>query len=256
MALFCTKCGAKLNENVKFCEKCGAPVEGAPAKKKIILETGSGSAPKKNGLIGVAVIAVAVLVVISFVIKGFGGAKNETGGEGGLGSPSDGVTEDEDDVLAHLRPWMGEWRNTYAIDGDAVASAVNDTENEGTYAGGVLSWNISNPKVCIHVNEQYIDFSDLTKDQKDRFPVSSLTYSKTDFGADAFEDEDREIRILFYDNYSPNNYKDYGTVMKIQIYVGEGVSIIDYIVENVPIANIIAASDGWATDRRSFVRVD
>lgn len=247
MALYCTKCGAKLNENVKFCEKCGAPVEkNAPEKS-------SGSATKKNGLIGIAVIAVAVLVVITFVIKGFGGTKNETSGEGGLGSPSDGVTESGNDVLDHLKPWMGEWGFNYYVYPEQGNGLLNDLEIDGYYAGGLMQWrNSGGNKNYVHVNEQYIDFSDITKDQKDCFPVSALTYYKTDSGADAFVDEDREMRIVFYDRYP---IKDIENVMKIQLYVGEDTEVIKELY-GMSFGEIHAAPDGWAADMRSFVKID
>lgn len=125
---------------------------------------------------------------------------------------------------------------------------------EGHYGGGILQWGNSSGKASAHVDEQYIDFSDITKDQKDRFPVSSLTYYKTDFGADAFEDEDREMRILFYDHYTLGD-KDFGTVMKIQIYVGEDVHL-NYQIGETWFSEIGSAPDGWAADMRSFVRAD
>lgn len=64
-------------------------------------------------------------------------------------------------------------------------------------------------------------FSDLTKDPKDCFPASALTYYKTDFGADAFEDEDRGMRIIFYDHYTLyDDSEGYGMLMRLLLYVG------------------------------------
>ena len=255
MAFFCTKCGAELSENAKFCEKCGAPVEaGAPAKTDVIPGNGSAPAKKKYGMIGIVAAAAVVLAVLVFIIDGSGG--NQAGSQGGgLDIFPGGLTGNGNDVLTHLRPWMGEWGYNSYVYNDQAIGLLHNFDNEGYFAGHILPWKSSSGKVYVHVNEEYIDFSDLTKDPKDCFLVSALTYYKTDFGADAFEDKDREIRIIFYDHFVLS--QDYGKVMNIQACVGMDTPAVHGDEALYGYRGPFRADDGWAADGSvSFVKMD
>lgn len=248
MSKYCANCGAEMNENDQFCGTCGAPAAGGSGKK------GGGTEDNKYKIIGIAVIAVLVLAVGGLVIKGIGGKGKEDGkGSGEIVVAEE--KEEETEVLANLRPWMGEWVQNFVVYPNQGSGLLHNYSNEGYYHGHIL--NIQNSKGRVHVNEEYIDFSDVTKDQKDRFPVSSLDYYETEYGGIAFEDPDSEIRIVFYEHFrTSEGGQDYGQVMKIQANVGDVEPQITYI-GNTPFAQSHSGGpDGWAADSYSFVRID
>ena len=258
MAAYCEKCGAKLNEDDEFCGMCGAPVGkgatakgGATAKEGRTAKEGSGNGAKNYKTIGIAAVAVVALIAVVFVVKGIGGAPKDDGER----MDADGMLEEEDDVLAHLRPWMGDWMCNHVVNTDQVCGLPSwYMDDEGFYNGHILS--LENSKGRVHVDEQYIDFSEVTKDQKDCFPVSELTYYETEYGADAFESEDRELRILFYKHYKPGE-TDYGEIIRIQAYVGMVEPETYYIGETPFAKGPSGGSDGWAVDNYiAFVRWD
>ena len=89
MAKFCTKCGAQCDDSTVFCTKCGAkfdnaaPSQAAPASdggEKTILEKFKENAnmesikelqknPNFNKILGIAVIAVAAIIIIAIIIS-------------------------------------------------------------------------------------------------------------------------------------------------------------------------------------------
>lgn len=86
--MFCRKCGSYMKDDARFCEKCGNPVMRQPvqpsgqtpqALANGISNSGKSSVPKalKIGLpVGLGVVAIALVVVLIFVING-----NSGGGE-------------------------------------------------------------------------------------------------------------------------------------------------------------------------------
>lgn len=88
--MFCTNCGAKLEDDAQFCPNCGSPVEkedGAPAPNNTPAQTTPQPAPdqnkaqkarkEKNTTRTLACAAmVAVVVAVVFTIKGFTGQGN------------------------------------------------------------------------------------------------------------------------------------------------------------------------------------
>lgn len=251
MAVYCEKCGAKLNEKDAFCEMCGAPVEKDDVvKKDRFAPQGSGNGAKNYKMIGIAAIAVAALLAVGFAVKGIGGAQKDGGEE--IASDKTSASE-EDDVLEHLKPWMGEWVVNFQLYPEQGSGFLNNSEIEGLYNGYLLTHG--NSKGRVHVDEQYIDFSDYTKDQKDRFPVSALKYYETEYGADAFEDENSGVRIVFYEHFRTyDGSEDYGEVLKIQAYVGMEEPEVNYIDagngEKIPMGfkGHYPGPDGWAVD--------
>lgn len=251
MAVYCSKCGTELKESDQFCGKCGAPVVKAGGA-----QTSGGSDAAKYKMIGIAAIAVVVLVVGSFVLKGIGGTQSENLTAGS------GMEEEEDEVLTHLTPWMGEWVKNYIVYQNQGSGLLHNFSNEGQYNGYILSWE--NNEGIVHIDEEYIDFSDVTKNQKDRYPVSSLSYYETDYGAEAFEDKDSGIRFIFYQHFCTyDGGEDYGEVMNIQAYVGTEEPEINYMTgtngEQIPMGfkGHSPGPDGWAADiGGSFVRLD
>ena len=269
MAAYCAKCGAKMNESDEFCGLCGAPVEKAgAAPKDDTAKKNSVDDAKKYKMIGIAVIVVVALFVGRFVMKGIGGAPRGGGkadtvevlaGE----KASEEAAVEGNDVVERLRPWMGDWIQNFHVYPDQGSGLLNNFENEGYYNGYILSHK--NSKGRIHVNEEYIDFSDFTKDQKDRFPLSALIYEDTGFGADAFVDKDRGIRILFYKHFKTyEGSEDYGEVMKIQAYVGVGQEVESVYSTTsdgtkvwAGVEGHQAAPDGWAVETSAcFVKLD
>lgn len=236
MAAYCGNCGAKLDEKDEFCGNCGAavPKEGGAAKKR------SGSESGKYKMIGIAVVAVVVVFAGSLLLKG------------GKGGEPAGVAPEEDSTLSHLRPWMGEWIMDREVNPDHPLTLFN-YDNEGYYNGDIFQ--MDNIRGLVHVNEEYIDFSNLTKNQKDRFPVSALEYSKTDYGADAFTDQNSQIRFVFYDHFHTyEGSEDYGEIMHIQAYVGNEDPEITYIGDTPFAASHSPGPDGWAADDKSYTR--
>lgn len=249
MAVYCSNCGAKLDEKDVFCGACGAPV----AKDGSAAKSSNAASAKNYRMVGIAVIAVVVLIVGGLVLKGFGGGKKDDGKTSGpiVTGAEDEAPEEEDEVLAHLEPWMGEWMLNYKVDPSQPLSLM--PEHEGYYHGHILTMGNSNGEV--HVNEQYIDFSDFTKDQKDCIPVSALTYYESAYGADVFEDTDSGRRILFYKHFKVS--QDYGEMMRVEAYVGSVEPEITYVGDTPFAANHQPDSDGWAADVNiAFVRVD
>lgn len=258
MAVYCSKCGTELKENDQFCGKCGAPVLKAGGVQK-----SSGADAAKYKIIGIAAIAVVVLALGSFVLKGFGGTqKGSQADPGEISAAGSELAEDEDDVLTHLTPWMGEWVKNYLVYPNQGSGLLHNFDNEGQYNGYIFSWE--NNKGIVRIDEQYIDFSDVTKNQKDRYPVSSLTYYETDYGAEAFEDKDSGIRFIFYQHFHTyDGSEDYGKVMNIQAYVGTEEPEINYMTgtngEKIPVGftGHFPGPDGWAVDIvGSFVPLD
>lgn len=266
MAVYCTKCGAEMNENDGFCGMCGEPVNKAEGAG-----TGGGSAEKSGGedtqkykMIGIAVIAVVVLLAGSFVIKGIGGAK-KSGREDRVsdGMAAEGAAAEEDDVLTHLTPWMGEWVVNNQVYPNQAIGYLHNWDIEGQYKGHILI--MENVQARIHVNNEYIDLSGVTKNQKDRFPVSALSYYQTEYGADAFEDENSGIRIVFYDHFTCyDGGEDFGNVMQVQAYVGTEKPETLYIdpgdgSDPIPMGfdGHYPGPDGWASDMSAtFVKTD
>ncbi len=246
MAAYCGNCGAKLDEKDEFCGNCGAvvPKEDRASKKR------PGSESGKYKMIGIAVVAVAVVFAGSFLLKG-GGKANDPAGT----TPAESMAEEtEDDTLSHLRPWMGDWITDREVNPDHPLVLFNYS-NEGYYNGDILQMN--NPRGLVHVDEEYIDFSNLTKNQKDRFPVSALEYSVTDYGADAFTDTNNQIRFIFYDHYkTSDDGEDYGEILHIQAYVGHDEPEITYIGDTPFAASHSPGPDGWAADDRSYTRLE
>ena len=246
MAAYCGNCGAKLNEKDEFCGNCGAavPKENGAAKKR------SGSESGKYTMIGIAVVAVAVIFVGSLLLKGGGKADDPAGA-----TPAESTVEEtEDDTLSHLRPWMGDWILDREVNPDHPM-ILSNYDNEGYYSGDIL--RIEHLRGLIHVDEEYIDFSNLTKNQKDRFPVSALEYSVTDYGADAFTDTNNQIRFVFYDHFKTyDGSEDYGEILHIQAYVGHDDPEIIYIGNTPLAASHSPAPDGWAVDDESFTRLE
>ncbi|MCI9502500.1 MAG: zinc ribbon domain-containing protein [Hungatella sp.] len=251
MAVYCGKCGAEMNENDVFCGECGAPAAKGGSTGK-----GSGTDTKKYRIIGIAVIAVAVLAVGGLALKGIGGGKKGDGNKKGSDEfvAAENETEEENEVLAHLEPWMGEWMLNYEVDPSQPLSLIA-LDTEGYYHGHILS--IDTLKGVVYVDEQYIDFSGITKNQKDRFPVSDLIYYESEYGADVFEDPDSERRILFYKHFKADGNTDYGEMMRIQAYVGM-VELETAAFGNTSIAaSHNSAPDGWAADcYASFKKVE
>lgn len=245
MAAYCGNCGAKLDEKDEFCGNCGAavPNEDGAAKKRPGPESG------KYKMIGIAVVAVAVILVGSFFLKG--GKADDPAGTTPEGPP---VEETEDDTLSHLRPWMGDWIMDREVNPDHPMTLFN-YDNEGYYNGDILQ--MENIRGLVHVDEEYIDFSNLTKNEKDRFPVSALEYSVTDYGAEAFTDTNSQIRFVFYDHYQTyDGSDDYGEILHIQAYVGHVDPEITYIGDAPIAASHMPAPDGWAADDKSYTRLE
>ena len=251
MAAYCGNCGAKLDEKDEFCGNCGeaVPKEGGAAKKQ------AGSESGKYKMIGIAVVAVAVVFAGSLLLKGGGKADDPAGTAPAESTPAESpVEETEDDTLSHLRPWMGEWIKDWEVNPDHPVTLFNYA-NEGYYNGDILQ--MKNGRGLVHVNEEYIDFSDLTKNPKDRFPVSALEYSVTDYGADAFTDPNSQIRFLFYDHYkTSDDGEDYGEILHIQAYVGNIEPEIEYIGDTPFTVSHDPGPDGWAADDKSYTRLD
>lgn len=253
--VYCSKCGAEMSEDDKFCTKCGAPAEEADsAKKDAAAPTGGGKDAKKYERIGIAAIAVVVLFAVVFVVKGIGKKDDSSSDNGAAGQGREVVKEDkeEEEVLKHLKPWMGEWRPHTADDiyeGQRYVSGFGSGyDEEGYYYGHIFL--IDNFGGIVHVTEDGIDFTDAIQDEKFNFPISSLTYSKTAMGADAFEVEDRDLRIIFYSQYNPyENKESFGDVIRMSAYVG--TESAGGAAGHVPDA------DGWATDIfEAFIRLE
>lgn len=267
MAVYCSKCGAEMGENDAFCGKCGAPA-AKPAAKPASPAAASGAEAQKYRMIGIAVVAVVVLAVLALILKGFGGGKSKDS-EGQPGqtvsgedlSAGNGTAEGENDVVAHLTPWMGEWVKNYLVYENQGSGLLHNFDNEGQYQGHIFDWQ--NNTGWVHINEQYIDFTDLTKNQKDRYPVANMKYYVTDYGAEAFEDPDTGIRFIFYSHFHTyEESQDYGEVMNIQAYVGTEEPDINYWSmpdgSQIPMGftGHYPGPDGWAVEiSGSFVRV-
>lgn len=58
--MFCKNCGAQLNEKADFCPQCGLKIGDLHTHKKIII-------PKRNGLISVVVVILAIIITLTFV---------------------------------------------------------------------------------------------------------------------------------------------------------------------------------------------
>lgn len=249
MAAYCGNCGAKLDEKDEFCGNCGAavPKEDGAAKKHTGPESG------KYKMIGIAVVAVAVVFVGGLLLKG-GKANNPAGTAPAESMPAElGEEETGDDTLLHLKPWMGDWIMDQEVNPDHPMAMFN-YDNEGYYNGDIFQ--MENIRGLVHVNEEYIDFSNLTKNQKDRFPVSALEYSLTDYGADAFTDTNSQIRFIFYDHYKTHDEgEDYGEILHIQAYVGHDDPEIAYIGDTPFTVSHSPGPDGWAADDKSYTRL-
>ncbi|MBR6230151.1 MAG: zinc ribbon domain-containing protein [Eubacterium sp.] len=83
--MFCPKCGSPVREEARFCEKCGAGLRAGvtppPNPMNSTTEREKSSVPKalKIGLpVGLSVVAVALIVVLIFVINGSSGGSRET----------------------------------------------------------------------------------------------------------------------------------------------------------------------------------
>ncbi len=89
--MFCTQCGAELQDGAKFCIKCGSPVEGSPAAGRpagagpvtapVHQKPGGKMDQKKLFMIGAAALVVIVVFAIGSLFKG--------DGKGGAGSPEE-----------------------------------------------------------------------------------------------------------------------------------------------------------------------
>ena len=253
MAAYCGNCGAKLDEKDEFCGNCGAavPKEAGAAKKE------SGSDSGKYRMIGIAVVAVAVVLVVGLLLKG-GKSKDPAGTSPEDPSPAEttpvGSEEEEDETLSHLRPWMGDWIMDREVNPDHPMAMFN-YDNEGYYNGEIFQ--MDNIRGLVHVTEEYIDFSNLTKNEKDRFPVSSLEYSATDYGAEIFTDPNSQIRFVFYDHHKTSeNGTDYGVIMHIQAYVGHDEAEVTYIGDTPIATSHSPAPDGWAADDKSYTKLE
>ena len=261
--VYCPKCGAQMDENDAFCEKCGAAVEGKVPKKVGPVSAGKAKSGLNQKQIGIVAVALVAILLVVLVVKGFGG--KEQGGSGPVspvgeetGEPNgmeEEEEEEEDDVLAHLKPWMGEWVVDSSIEmlvpgeNARFAGIIDWYDAEGFYYGYLT--DVKNAKGRVHVTEDGIDFTEVTKDERFNFPIEALTYTKSAAGGDAFEVEDRDLRIVFFDNYIPDKSADnFGQVMRVQAYVG----VFDYDPQEV---GHHPDPDGWATEvYHGYVRPD
>ena len=67
----CPKCGNPLAPNMKFCAKCGTPAEQpkpAPQTLKTVGENAKSTKPKKNVWKGIAISAIAIILVMAIVL--------------------------------------------------------------------------------------------------------------------------------------------------------------------------------------------
>lgn len=123
MSKFCTKCGATLDDNATFCTACGAKSEvtaaaSAPAgnsgasaaagetpldqlkQKSMQAISGFNNNPKKNTYIGIAVVAVAAIILIVLIANALGG-----GYKGALNSYFSGIcNKDGKEYLSATSP--------------------------------------------------------------------------------------------------------------------------------------------------------
>jgi len=60
--MYCTNCGARINDNSKFCTQCGARIGQLSQETPV---EASGSSQKKHGKLKLAVIIVAILIIAS-----------------------------------------------------------------------------------------------------------------------------------------------------------------------------------------------
>lgn len=73
--MFCGKCGAKNNEGAVFCYKCGKPLNDEQEVKNEAAHAKTNNRNRNVGIISVAAIVAAVLVVIFYL---FGGRSYKT----------------------------------------------------------------------------------------------------------------------------------------------------------------------------------
>lgn len=145
MSKFCTKCGATLDDNATFCTACGSKAEATAAstpagnngsaatagetpldqlkQKSVQMMNNFNSNPKKNTYIGIAVVAVAAIILIVLIasllgggykgaLKGYFGAICDKDGKDYLNATTPSVLQkyfdkeediDKDDQIKHAK---------------------------------------------------------------------------------------------------------------------------------------------------------
>ncbi|MBR6230148.1 MAG: zinc-ribbon domain-containing protein [Eubacterium sp.] len=197
--MFCPKCGSPVREDARFCEKCGAGLRaGANLSSDAI---NSSTAEEKSSIptalkiglpVGLSVVAVALIVVLIFVINGSSGGNRETvpvaeqpaGGSentGGTGqNPSGGENAATSEAPTstpevtpeptpeptptpapekEIQPKIIKLKtdrvySKYDLTGDGVADTIKITSKTGKDAINIVIITINNKTVC--KNEEVI----------------------------------------------------------------------------------------------------
>ena len=256
--MFCPKCGSPVGEDARFCEKCGAELHAGvnPASNA----TNSTQAGEKSSFptalkiglpVGLGVIAVAMIVVMIFVINGSSGGSGETvpvaeqsaGGSentGGAGqNPSDGgnIAASEAPTATpsptptptpekEIQPKIIELKtdrlyDKYDLTGDGIADTIRFTSKMDKEEYDTVKITINNKTVCRNVEWIGVPEIKLLQMNNDVILISLLHIGE-DVSGDRliFSYQDSIWRELLsmtgdYSDYEQTYEYTYGEVKKI-----------------------------------------
>jgi len=142
--MYCTKCGAKIEEGTKFCPQCGAPVTGSEKKSETGANKSTAASSTKGGNPKVFAAAAALIILCVITLpKLFGGSKKaSSASEAKLTTISEAFTENtaidenasvqETVSLSDGASSQSESVDSISSTADFTAYAVTDSEASGT----------------------------------------------------------------------------------------------------------------------------
>ncbi len=150
MARFCGNCGYQSDDTAVVCGNCGTPLEGAApvATKKLSLD------PKMLKLGGIALAAIAVVVVLCIVLFG-GGYKSV------IGDYFDALTdEDGEAALELVTPWELEQNKSSDLKKSFKSTAESMNEYYEDKYGSDIKYSFTVTDTDVYDEEDFEDFVD------------------------------------------------------------------------------------------------